>query len=57
MKIGLIQQESNLPVEANLNRLCDNIADVATRGAELVVLQELHNTTYFCQTEDVNLSC
>lgn len=37
-----------------MNRLADGIRSLASQGAELVVLQELHNTTYFCQTEDVD---
>ena len=37
----------------NIERLADGIADLARRGAELVVLQELHNSLYFCQVEDV----
>ncbi len=55
MKIGIIQQECTGSVEANLQRLEHNIEDVAARGAELVVLQELHNTPYFCQRENVDL--
>ena len=38
----------------NLLRLAEGISDLAKRGAELVVLQELHNSLYFCQVEDVN---
>lgn len=37
-----------------MQRLADSIATLAERGARLIVLQELHNTLYFCQTEDVN---
>ena len=55
MKVGIIQQASNLGVEVNIKRLDDNIRDVAARGADLVVMQELHNTPYFCKTEDVGL--
>lgn len=36
-------------------RLAEGIADLAKQGAQLIVLQELHNSLYFCQTEDVNL--
>ena len=42
-------------IEENKQKLARNIADVALRGAQLVVLQELHNSLYFCQTEDVNM--
>ena len=55
MKIGIIQQSCTPDVQANKDKLARNIADVASRGAELVVLQELHNTPYFCQTENVDL--
>jgi N-carbamoylputrescine amidase len=41
-------------VEANKQKLARNIADVAEKGAKLVILQELHNSLYFCQVEDVN---
>ena len=54
MKIGLIQQSCMADPVANKQKLARNIADVASRGAQLVVLQELHNSLYFCQTEDVN---
>ena len=52
MKIGLIQQRCTGSIEDNKRKLAQNIADVASQGAELVVLQELHNSLYFCQTEN-----
>ena len=52
MKIGLIQQANTSDRAANIARLTASIRDCATRGAELIVLQELHNGLYFCQTED-----
>lgn len=54
MKVGLIQQSCVANVEANKQKLARNIADVAGRGAELVVLQELHDSLYFCQVESVD---
>ncbi|MBQ9559396.1 MAG: carbon-nitrogen hydrolase [Bacteroidaceae bacterium] len=54
MKVGLIQQSCVADVEANKRKLAENIAEVARRGAELVVLQELHNSLYFCQVESVD---
>lgn len=54
MKIGIIQQHNTSDREDNLARIIDHIAALAQRGAELIVLQELHNTLYFCQTEDVS---
>ena len=54
MKIGIIQQNCTSDVQANKEKLARNIADVAAQGAQLVVLQELHNSLYFCQVEDVD---
>ena len=53
MKIGLLQQHNVADRKENMMRLAEGIADLAKRGAELVVLQELHNSLYFCQVEDV----
>ena len=53
MKIGLIQQHNTADVRDNVARLSDKVAMLAAQGAELVVLQELHNSLYFCQTENV----
>ena len=55
LKIGLIQQANTADLRYNLKKLSENIAAVASHGAELVVLQELHNSLYFCQTEDTRL--
>lgn len=52
MKVGLVQQSCSSDVRANVEKLKKNITDCARKGAELVVLQELHNSLYFCQTED-----
>ena len=52
MKLGIIQQRCTGSIEDNKRKLAQNIADVASQGAELVVLQELHNSLYFCQTEN-----
>ena len=54
MKIGFLQQHNTADTVKNIERLCDGIRDLARRGAELIVLQELHNSLYFCQIEDVN---
>ena len=54
MKIGIIQQHNTADIADNKARLAKKIADLAQRGAELIVLQELHNSLYFCQVEDVN---
>lgn len=54
MKIGIIQQHNTADTKDNMLRLEASIRKVATEGAELVVLQELHNSLYFCQTENVD---
>ena len=55
MKIALIQQAKTANVEQNKKDLADAIRKAAKQGANLVVLQELHNSLYFCQTEDTSL--
>lgn len=55
MKIGIIQQTCTTDIQANKEKLATNIRKVAEQGAELVVLQELHNSLYFCQTENTQL--
>lgn len=52
MKIGIIQQHNTASVAQNQAKLLDKIARLAQDGAELIVLQELHDSLYFCQTED-----
>lgn len=54
MKIGIIQQHNGGDREDNKQRLAGKIRKLAQQGAELIVLQELHNGLYFCQVEDVN---
>ena len=54
MKLALIQHPCTPSIDENRSRIAAAIADVAARGAELVVLQELHNTPYFCQVESVD---
>ena len=55
MKVGIIQQSCTADVAHNVNRLIDSIRTAAQQGAELIVLQELHNSLYFCQTENTEL--
>ncbi|NJN26116.1 MAG: carbon-nitrogen hydrolase [Cyclobacteriaceae bacterium] len=52
IKTGLVQQTNVTDVDANMDKLAKNIARCAADGAQLVILQELHNSLYFCQTED-----
>ena len=53
MKVGIIQQHNGADVAANRARLIEKIRLLAADGAQLVVLQELHDSLYFCQTENV----
>lgn len=55
MKVGIIQQTCSESIVSNKNKLADNIRKAASEGAELIVLQELHNSLYFCQTENTAL--
>lgn len=55
MKLGIIQMSCTANVEDNKQKLALRIAEAAAQGAQLVVLQELHNSLYFCQTEDTDL--
>lgn len=55
MKIGIVQQSNTSDVASNIDKLKKNIEKLASEGAELIVLQELHNSLYFCQTEDPDL--
>ena len=54
MKIGFLQLHNTADKKRNILRLAEGVADLARRGAELVVLQELHNTLYFCQEENTD---
>ncbi len=55
MKTALIQQSNKANRHENVAKLENNIRKAAAEGAELIVLQELHNGLYFCQTEDTNV--
>ena len=52
LKVGIVQQKISENVQVNMDLLKKNIEQCADKGAQLVVLQELHNTLYFCQTEN-----
>ena len=54
MKIGIIQQHNCSEVEINRHRLLEKINELAKQGAELIVMQELHDSLYFCQEENVD---
>ena len=53
IKVGLVQQTVGAEKATNMQKLVANIRECVQKGAQLVVLQELHNTPYFCQVEDV----
>ncbi len=52
LTVGLVQQSCDADLQANLDKSIAGIREAATQGAKLVVLQELHRSLYFCQTED-----
>ena len=54
LKIGIVQQHNTADILGNRQRLADKVRRLAQEGAELIVLQELHNSLYFCQVEDVH---
>lgn len=54
MKTGIIQQHNTADKRYNMQRLAESIKALASEGAELIILQELHNSLYFCQVENVN---
>lgn len=54
LKIGILQQHNVADRGDNMRRLADGVTSLAQRGAELIVLQELHNSLYFCQVESVD---
>lgn len=54
IRIGILQQHNVADSEENIRRIAEGIKNLAHRGAQLIVLQELHNSLYFCQIEDVN---
>ncbi len=54
LKTGIIQQHNTSDVKDNMARLRQKIEALAAQGAKLIVLQELHNSLYFCQTECVD---
>ena len=54
MKIGILQQRVGDNVKANMQHIAEGIEKLAKDGAQLIVLQELHNSLYFCQTENVD---
>ena len=55
IRTALIQQSNGADISANIHKLENNIRRAAQLGAQLVVLQELHNSLYFCQTEDTSV--
>ena len=55
IKVGIIQQANTSDIRMNLMNLAKSIEACAAHGAQLVVLQELHNSLYFCQTENTDL--
>ncbi|WP_029903634.1 carbon-nitrogen hydrolase [Prevotella sp. 10(H)] len=55
MKVGIIQQANTPDIKNNIQGLKDKVREAAKQGAELIVMQELHNSLYFCQVEDTDI--
>ena len=55
LKVGIVQQKRTADKGENMQKSIDAIRECASKGAELVVLQELHASLYFCQVENVDL--
>lgn len=55
LKVGIIQQHNTGDIDDNRQRLAEKCRALAKQGAQLIVMQELHNGLYFCQTENVDL--
>lgn len=55
LKVGIIQQHNTADIDDNKRRLAEKCRTLAKQGARLIVMQELHNGLYFCQTENVDL--
>ena len=49
IRTGIIQQQNTADIQDNMKRLALGIEQLAKEGAQLIVLQELHNSLYFCQ--------
>lgn len=54
LKVGVIQQSNTAEVEKNRLNLIEKVKKLSSEGAELVVLQELHDSLYFCQVESTD---
>jgi N-carbamoylputrescine amidase len=55
LNIGIVQQANTASIHDNMDKISSGIESCAKNGADLVVLQELHNSLYFCQTEDTSV--
>lgn len=54
LKVGIIQQHNTADIQHNRARIAEKIKKLASQGARLIVNQELHDSLYFCQTENVD---
>ncbi|AUJ69979.1 carbon-nitrogen hydrolase [Pseudoalteromonas sp. NC201] len=55
IKVGIVQHSNSTDLVNNFAKTCDGIRKAVSQGAKLIVLQELHRSLYFCQTEDTAL--
>ncbi len=54
LKVGIVQQQNSSSIDDNRNRIADKVRELAKKGAQLVVNQELHDSLYFCQVESTD---
>ena len=54
LKVALVQQRCSDNQQKNIEKSCQQISTAATQGAKLIILQELHSSRYFCQTENID---
>lgn len=52
VNVGLVQNACSSDLESNLKKAVDGIEEAATQGAQIICLQELFRSTYFCDVED-----
>ncbi|MBG9994609.1 carbon-nitrogen hydrolase [Pseudoalteromonas sp. NZS127_1] len=55
LTVALVQQSNTDNAQHNMAKSMSAIREAAQKGAKLVVLQELHRSLYFCQTENVDV--
>ena len=54
LPVGIIQQSKTADISSNRMKLAESARRLAADGAKLIVNQDLHDSLYFCQTENTN---